>query len=219
LDRQEFGKAEQRAVNFYELITKADDAERLERFEEQRDLLLKAHQESPRAVHPYILTRLADAYRSLHQFELARKYMEMAVEVAPPSSSRLVSLAIMQKNDKKLAEALKTLERASAGAKDAQKLEVDLIIAGYLIHAGKRDDGMKKFEQIKSQLLASNQFAINLAWFYAVADSKREFYEQLETALRVERDRALVWINQEVDIDKFRDEERFKTLVANVKAR
>ncbi len=219
LDRQEFGKAEQRAVNFYELVTKADDAERLERFEEQRDLLLKAYQESPPAVHPYILTRLADAYRSLHQFELARKYMELALDSGPPSVGRLVSLAIMQKNDNKLPDALKTLERASATAKDQQKLEVELITAGYLIHAGKREEGIKRFEQIKSKLLASNDFAINLAWFYAVADRKPEFYEQLETALNVQRARTLVWINQEVDIEKFRGEERFKTLVANAKVR
>ena len=64
----------------------------------------------------------------------------------------------MQKNDGQLDSALKSLDEAEsiAGSKPP---DIELVIAGYLIHAGKRDEGIKRFNAIKDQLVPRERFA------------------------------------------------------------
>ena len=73
---------------------------------------------------------------------------------------------------------------------------------------------MKFFATIENRISSDGNLAINLAWFHAVAGQKDAFYQALERALKLARLNTLVWIDQEVDIDAYRDDERFKTLVA-----
>ena len=108
-------------------------------------------------------------------------------------------------------ESLRKAEELSSN--ETEKLNIRLVVAGYLIHAGQREEGLRRFESIKGKLPVDS-FSIKLAWFYAVADRKQEFYDALECALRTRPQETMLWIDQEVDIEKYRKEERFKTLVA-----
>ena len=65
----------------------------------------------------------------------------------------------------------------------------------------------------------SAAFVVNRAWFYAVADRKQDFYDALETALKVRPRETLIWIDQEVDVDKYREEARFMELVSRYEKR
>ena len=47
-----------------------------------------------------------------------------------------------------------------------------------------------------------------------MADQKEDFYKELEFALDRSRQQTLWWIDQEVDIKKYSEEERFKKLLA-----
>ncbi len=160
------------------------------------------------------LEALALVYRSLHDFQKARVVMEQAVALGAATSSTLYNLAIMQKNDARIDLALKSLERASSATTNTREsANIELVIAGYLIYANRRNEGLRRFETLKPRLVPADIFAINLAWFYAVADRKQDFYVALERALMLRPGETLVWIDQEVDIDKYRDEARFKELL------
>jgi hypothetical protein len=139
--------------------------------------------------------------------------MQEAVDLAPTADS-LFRLAIMQKNHNKLDLALKSLGKVADLPADPQfKLQIELVTAGYLIHNGQRDEGIGRFEALRPRLQPIDNFITNLAWFYSVADRKADFYDALARSLQVDRQATLVWIDQEVDINKYRDEERFKQLV------
>jgi hypothetical protein len=207
------GRAEAEFFDFEALLRKAEVAKRAGHYEEQRDLLLQLSERAPASLRPYVLSSLASAFRSLQDFRSARLHMEKAVALSPRTGELLVNLAIMQKNDKQLDRALQSLYEARAISTGAAKLNIELIIAGYLIHNGQKEEGIRMFEAIKPQLLR-DAFAINLAWFYAVADQKDNFYKDFERALQVNAERTLEWVDQEVDINKYRNEERFKSLLA-----
>jgi hypothetical protein len=221
LDRQRYGTYAANQFDFENLLTQAQAAERAGHYEQQRDLLLQAKSRAPDSLRYVISTLLANVSRSLHDFPNALAYMEEAIAAGPrtPTPRALSGLAIMQKNDNQIGAALKSLYEAESLSNGAEKLYIELVIAGYLIHAGQHEEGLKRFASIKDQLDHSDDFAVNLAWFYAVADRKEEFYKALEHALEVDPTNTLVWIDQEVDIDKYRNEPRFQTVVAKYKGR
>ena len=213
LDRQQYGSLKENYVDFPDMLQKAETARINRQYDVQRDLLLKARDRAPDALQPYILTSLSTAYRALHDFTNGRIVMEKAVALGPKSMSALFQLAIMQKNDGQIDSALKSLDEAESMA-GSRLPDIELVIAGYLIHAGKRDEGIRRFNAIKDQLVPRERFTVNLAWYYAVADQKEDFYKELEFALDRSRQQTLWWIDQEVDIKKYSDEERFKKLLA-----
>ncbi len=205
--------------DFESLFTKAEAARRAGHYKEQRDLLLQLSERAPPSLLPFILANLAIASRSLRDFRNARIYMERAVALGQRTPGQLVNLAIMQKNDQQLDRALESLRDARSLARtELQKLSIDLITAGYHIHNNERDKGLGLFDSIKDKLL-SDGFSVNLAWFYAVAERKIDFYREFERSLQVNTERTLEWVTQEVDIDKYRNEERFKAMVAKYRAR
>lgn len=189
---------------------------RLRHYESAKETLQKA--QTMRPDDPRVLEILSGVYRALRDFPNARISMEKAVARGPATSGALYALAIMQKNDLQLDRryelALRSLEKAKTLSRDRNEIaNIDLVIAGYLIHAGQRQEGLRRFESVKDQF-RDDQFAINRAWFYAVAEREQEFYGALERALQVQTAAALIWVDQEVDIDKYRKTERFKTLMA-----
>lgn len=181
-------------------------------YELAKETLLQAQMMRPE--DRTVLEILSRVYRALKDFPNARLSMEKVVALGPATAGVLYDLAIMQKNDQRLDLALRSLEKAKtiSGNKD-ELANIEFVIAGYLIHAGQRQEGLRRFESIKDQL-GADRFAGNLAWFYAVAGREQEFFEALERALRVRTLETLLWIDQEVDIDKYREHERFKALVA-----
>jgi tetratricopeptide (TPR) repeat protein len=169
---------------------------------------------------PVIHEALAFVLRSRHKFGQARVHMEKAAALGPPTAGTFYGLAILQKNDRRLDLALASLEKAqSLSAAGWERVNIQLVIAGYLIHAGRRDEGLRRFASLQGQMVPPDAFVVNRAWFYAVADRKQDFYDALETALKVRPRETLIWIDQEVDVDKYREEARFKELVSRYEKR
>jgi hypothetical protein len=216
LDARQYGSFKENYFDFRTVLTDAAAAEKAGNYARQRDLLLGAIQRAPKTVKPFFLTRLADAYRSLHDFSNARQAMQEAVDLAPTAES-MYGLAIMQKNDHRIDLALKSLSKAAEFSQGNEKSAIELVTAGYLIHNGQRDEGLQRFAALEPQLQPRDSFIINIAWFNAVADRKAEFYEAFERSLQTHPQQTLLWIDQEVDIDKYRNEERFKQLVAKAR--
>lgn len=217
LDRRRYGSYKENFFDFQTIAYDAMAAERAGNFTRERDLLVNAVDRVPKSVKPYFLARLADAYRALHDFANADKVMQQAADMEPTADS-LFRLAIMQKNDNRLDLALASLNKAAGLSTGSSKLQVELVIAGYLIHAGQRDEGLRMFNALLPRLQPRDDFITNIAWFNAVADRKAEFYEAFERSLLVDRENTLVWVVQEVDIDKYRNEERFQRLVSQARA-
>jgi hypothetical protein len=213
LDRKRFGTFQENYFDFSDLLNKAANAQRAGKYDVERDLLQSAAERAPKELRQYFLSRLAIAYRSLRDFPSARKAMEEVILLGPATPDDLIMLAIMQKNDGAVGSALDSLNRALRLSPPSETLGIELIIAGYLIHDGKREAGMQRYEAIKARLQPRDSYITNIAWFSAVADRKDDFYEALERSLKVAPQQTQLWIDQEVDIDKYRDEERFKTLV------
>lgn len=218
LDRQRFGSFNDNFFDFETAYGDAATAGRAGNYARQRDLLVGAIEHVPKAVKPHFLSLLAFAYRALRDFPSASKAMQEAVSLQP-STTNLINLAIMQKNDMQVDLALQTLQNARKQAEPTDLTTIDLIIAGYLVHAGRRTEGIQRFESLGSKLQPRDKYITNIAWFYAVTDQKASFYEALEQALNVNRQPTLAWIDQEVDIDKYRDELHFKQLVTNARVK
>lgn len=104
------------------------------------------------------------------------------------------------------------MRRAEAASEDPFKLQVQLAIAGYLVHAGQREAGMAMFASLEDRLRADSGHGM-LAWFYAVAGEKEAFYRSLEDSFRQDKTGTLIWIDQEVDLAPYRAEQRFKDLL------
>jgi len=220
LDKSRYGTFKDNYFDFQSVYDDAAAAERARDYERERDLLFGAMERIPKALRPYFLSRLAGAYRALRDFPSARAVMQQAVDLAPTAES-LFRLAIMQKNDQQVQQALQSLKRAAELCEDDPNTlaEVQLVTAGYLIHNGQRDEGLRLFATLEPRLQPRDAFISNIAWFYAVAGRDDDFYAAFERSLQINREATLTWIDQEVDIDKYRSEERFMQLVSNARIR
>jgi hypothetical protein len=217
LDVERYGTFKENYLDYQSVMDDANTAQKAGNYSRQRDLLLGVVDRVPRTVKPYFQAQLADAYRSLHDFANARLAMQDAVDLAP-TAANLAGLAIMEKNDHRLDLALKSLDKAAELSQGQLRTDIELMTAGYLIHNGQRNEGLQRFAELEPRLQPRDHFITNIAWFNAVADRKAEFYQAFERALEVNRQETLVWIVQEVDIDKYRNEERFKELVRRARA-
>ena len=213
LDRQRYGSFEESFFDFDTLLRQAEIAKNAGHYRKELDLLLEAYSGAPESVHYYVLAELANGSRALRDFDQALLYMEQAVAIGPPSAYTLIQLAIMQKNTLRIDRAVETLRRAEAISSGAERLKIQLIVAGYLIHAGNRQDGLALYDSISDKLNDGDDHVVDLAWFYAVAGWNDKFYDMFERALALRPRATLFWADQEVDIDKYREEQQFKDLL------
>jgi tetratricopeptide (TPR) repeat protein len=182
----------------------------------ERILLLAAYARAPKSSCEQVLTRLAFCLRALKDFRGAVRYMELAVVLIKPGdpelTTALYNLAILQKNDGRLPDALKAIREALKLNPESWNLQ--MLEAGYLVLNGQRDDGLAAFSKIQRPQAAVEFFDIMNAWFYAVSQQRDKFYPAFEQALAESQStHILEWIDQDVDLDVYRNEAEFKALV------
>jgi tetratricopeptide (TPR) repeat protein len=191
-------------------------------FAMERKMLLAAFARAPKSSESMVLQSLAFCHRSLKDFRGAVRYMELAAALVSPQSpeypSILYNLAILQKNDGRLGEALESIRKALKLNPENWNLQV--LEAGYLVLNGQRDEGLATFAKVQRPRGDVEFYEIMVSWFYAVSEQRGKFYGQLERALDLSNStRILVWIEQDVDLDPYRNEPEFKALVAKATAR
>ncbi len=200
----------------------AQEAAAREDFASQRRLLLEAFAQAPKTAQQGVLMRLASCHRSLRDHRGAVRYMELAVALTPAGSPRLADLlyglAIYQKNDNRLEEALRSIDRALEINPESWNLTV--LKAGYLVLAQRRDEGEALFATITAPRDDHEFYLCMRAWFHAVSDDRASFYTALDTALaQTDTTRALIWIEQDRDLDPYREDRRFRELLERHRAR
>ncbi len=182
----------------------------------ERKYYLLAFSKASKTQQHSILTQLAFCYRALKDFHSAVCCMELATVLMAPNdpelASALYNLAILQKNDKRLKDALRSIRRALQINPESWNLK--FIEAGYMILDSQREEGLKKFELIEAPRGDAEFYEIMCAWFYSVSQQRDKFYQAFETTLTHARaTHILEWIDQDVDLDVYRNEEQFKALV------
>jgi Flp pilus assembly protein TadD len=214
LDRRKYGSFQDNNVDIGAALREAEDARHAGNIEQELKILLISLESAGESLRWYILSSISSAYRSMRDFENAELYAQRAVSLKPENAGALVRLAIMQKNKGSIDLAVRTLKRAEPLSENHDRSNVQLITAGYLIHAGKRQEGMLLFEKIREGVESDTNLATNLAWFRAVAGPEEDFYQALERALTLSPDNGtLQWIDVEVDLDRYREEPRFIELL------
>jgi tetratricopeptide (TPR) repeat protein len=200
----------------------ARDAGSRKDFATERNLLLEAFARAPKSSELMVLQDLAFCHRSLKDFRGAVRYMELAATLVSPQSPEypniLYCLAILQKNDDRLGEALESIRKALKLNPESWNLQV--IEAGYLVLNGQREEGLAAFAKVQRPRGDAEFYEDMVAWFYAVSQQRKRFYVQFERVLELANStHVLVWIEQDVDLDVYRNEPEFKNLVAKATAR
>lgn len=188
----------------------------------QHDLLMRALQRCPKSSLEGVLTELAFCLRSLRDFHGARRYMELAADLAPPGSSdqasELYNLAILEKNDHDIDTALATL--AHALAINPESWNVQMLEAGYLVLSGRRAEGLAKRARIAEPHADREFWMCMQTWFLAVCGERERFYVSFaETLAAANSQSVLIWIEQDTDLDPYRTEPTFQRLLATHRAR
>ncbi|HYG76922.1 MAG TPA: tetratricopeptide repeat protein [Planctomycetota bacterium] len=187
-------------------------------YQQERTLLLGAFARAPKSDQLHVLSSLAFCHRSMKDYRGAVRYMELASALDPDNDSTLYNLAILQKNDGRLDDALTTIRRARKINPESWNLHI--MEAGYLIFAGKREEGMKLYETLEKPRADVEFWEIMQTWFMAASQQREKFYTQFERALSLARSpRILEWIEQDPDLDVYRNETEFKDLVAKHRPR
>jgi tetratricopeptide (TPR) repeat protein len=142
--------------------------------------------------------------------------MELAITLASPNdpelANSLYNLAILQKNDACLGEALKSIRKALKINPESWNLQ--MIEAGYMWLNGEKEEGLKRFAVIEKPRENLEFYEIMLGWFYAVSQQREKFYPQFKKTLDHARTpQILIWIEQDVDLDIYRNEPEFIALV------
>jgi Flp pilus assembly protein TadD len=197
--------------SYLDLVSQSKNAEAMGNFEAQKQLLTKAKETAPRLYLPDVLARLAEVCRRLKQYPEALRSMEQAVAISGETPDSLTNLAIYQKNAGKLPDALHSLDRALE--LDGGQPMTKLVRAGYLIQNKDRAAGESAYEAIRSEVEPNPDFHVNVAWYYAVKGDENQFYKFLESALINRQEEALLWVDEEVDLNRYRGQERFTKLI------
>lgn len=200
----------------------AEDAGAQRQPERQRELLLQAFHRAPAAQIDQVLRQLAFCHRMLKDWRGAVRYYELAMARDQPQDAQLASdlynYAILLKNDGRLADALRAIDRALALNPESWNLQV--LKAGYLCLAGQGAAGRTLFAGIAPPRADAEFWASMQAWFCAVSGQKEEFYKRFAAALEnAHGEHILTWIEQDVDLDPFRQEPEFIRLVEGNRAR
>ena len=198
------------------LLSLADEYSNDKQFDRQRQLLLAAFNEAPKNMVKSVLHELAFCHRSLKDYRGGRRYLELYGALVSPNSPEyagyLYNLAIMQKNDGDLAAALQSIDAGILRNPESWNLKV--IKAGYLVLHGQRETGLTLFATVQKPRGDQQFWNIMQAWFYAVSKQRDKFYQAFDFALSASKSpRILTWLEQDVDLDHYRDEQAFKDLV------
>ncbi|MHC4504295.1 MAG: tetratricopeptide repeat protein [Planctomycetota bacterium] len=193
--------------------------------EGERRLLMRAFGVAPKYKQEELLHRLAFCHRALKDFRGAVRYMELALTLVadprdPRRPSALYNLSILQKNDGRLGDALASIDEAMRYNPEMWSLKI--VKSGYLVLAGRRKKGLALFERIKDQKPRGQEefYNIMIAWFHAVSRQREAFYRAFAHALASCKTTGILhWIDQDVDLDHYREESEFKALVAKHRAR
>ena len=180
--------------------------------ERERFYLMAAYSHAPKSAQMSVLTSLAFCLRALKDFHGAVRYMELVAAMEPLNDSVLYNLAILQKNDNHLPDAIATIQRARSINPESWNLQI--LEAGYLILNGQREEGQKVYATLEKPRGDVEFWAIMQAWFMAASRNREKFYIEFEHALQTARDtQILEWIDQDPDLDVYRKDEEFKALV------
>jgi tetratricopeptide (TPR) repeat protein len=175
-------------------------------------LLRSAYGRAPRYLQSPVLSAMADSYRTLRRFDEALMAQELATILDGPEGD-YTGLAIFYKNAGKLDDAVRCL-RVSL-KRNPENWNTRLILAGYLIRAKRAEEGWRVFATVKKPRVNLLHYHTNVAWFYGSVGKKKEFLEALDRALTLSRTPGILdYIRQEVDFDRYREDEEFKVLVA-----
>jgi len=184
----------------------------------ERVLLLAAFARAPKSQQFAVLSSLAFCHRALKDFRGAVRYMELAEALDPENDNTLYCLAILQKNDGRLEDAIATIRRARKINPESWNLHI--MEAGYLIFNGQRDEGMTLYKTLEMPRGDVEFWEIMQAWFMAASQQRDKFYAQFERAMAQARSpRILEWIDQDPDLDVYRSEKEFKDLVQKHRGR
>ncbi|MCY3017766.1 MAG: tetratricopeptide repeat protein [Planctomycetota bacterium] len=184
----------------------------------ERAFLMMAFARAPKASQLGILTELAFCLRALKDYRGAVRYMELAVALQPDNDGLLYNLAILQKNDGRLKDALATI--AAARRLNPESWNLQMIEAGYQVLDGQREKGLELYAKIERPRGDVEFYDIMQAWFHAVSQQREGFYKHFEYALSHARSTSILeWIDQDVDLDVYRNENEFKALVEKHRAR
>jgi tetratricopeptide (TPR) repeat protein len=198
------------------LLELAADAAGRGDHEQERVLLLSAFQRAPKTSMGFVLSKLAFCMRALKDFRGAVRYMELAVVLTKPGDPALAgylyNLAILQKNDGRIPDALHAIREALKINPESWNLQ--MLEAGYLVLSGKRDEGLARFAKIERPVGDVQFFDCMNAWFYAVSKQRDKFYSAFAHSLEeASSTNVLEWIDQDVDLDVYRNEPEFKALI------
>jgi tetratricopeptide (TPR) repeat protein len=198
------------------LMFLASDAAGSGDHDKERMFLLNAFAQAPKSDIGPVLQQLSFCHRALKDYRGAVRYMELAATLIKPgdpeAASILYNLAILQKNDKRLGDALKSIRLALKINPESWNLQ--MIEAGYMVLNNEREAGLKKFAAIERPRGDVEFFNIMTAWFDAVSKQREKFYADFEKALSQSRSTDILeWIDQDVDLDVYRNEPEFKALV------
>lgn len=157
------------------------------------------------------LAAMSTCYRTERDYSAAALAMELAT-LLHPEVEELTGLAIMYKNANRLDDAIRVL--GAAVAKNPEDWNLRLILAGYLIRAGKTDEGWRLYATVKEPRDDKAHYHMNMAWFHAAVGKKKEFLDHLATVLELSTTgQILTYIATEADFDRYRSDPDFQALV------
>ncbi len=194
----------------------AEDAGAQQQPLRQRDLLLAAFKHATRSMIPQVLHQLSFCHRTLKDWRGAVRYYELAMACvdhgSPERATYLYCYAILLKNDGRLADALRAIDQALVINPESWNLVV--LKAGYLCLSGRIEEGKALFATVKDPHADAEFWANMQAWFCAVSGQKEAFYRLFAAALaNANSVNILNWIEQDVDLDPYRNEPEFRRLL------
>ncbi len=200
----------------------AEDAGARRLFTQQRGLLLEAFRYAPRAQIARVLMSLAFCHRTLKDWRGAVRYFELSMacdeKVRPERADELYNYAILLKNDGRLSDALLALDQALK--LNPEKWNVTVLKAGYLCLAGKMEEGKALYATVAQPRVDAEFWFIMQAWFSAVTAQREDFYRLFALALeKSNSEHVLTWVDQDVDLDPYRNDAEFQRLIALHRAR
>lgn len=153
----------------------------------------------------------ACALRTARRYDDALAAAQRAVEQGA-TSGRLLVLADAQKHAGHLDAASATLERLLAN--EPRHATALAQLAGYRNLAGARDAGAQAFAAFRAVADASADSARNEAFYFATRDELAPTLSALQRALALEPDATRGYIDDEIELDRFRDSAELRALLS-----
>jgi len=174
-------------------------------------LLGQAFELAPRNVRAQVLSVTAACHRALRDYATAALAQNLALRTWPEAGS-LVGLAILYKNAGRLDDAIAALREALA--LNPEDWNARLVLAGYLLRAGREAEGWDLFATVQEPRVDKLLFHTNLAWFFASAGRRKELLHHLAQALALSTTpHILRYIATEADFDPYRADPEFEAVV------